>query len=419
MEVDTPREGARRQRAVLRVQSRPAVADHHAAAVERAGCGCRDRRCRGLVRTDREHGLGTRRAAEIVRDDGAEPGAGVGLRDRGDGVVLRRRAGDVSAVPLPLIAKRCRSRRAHAECHRGAGRDSTARGLRRDRGRGRAIGDAVHDTRGPAGHAGEVIEAAIIGHLQVDRGRDPCREGRDCVAVGGLEPADPPGAVVGEKVVVEVIGGELRGHRRVERAAHDRAGPGRMSVAVSWRIEARIRGRSFGVGPSVVRSGPALVDLFLRALADVVDEHRRAGRIEGERERVAQTDRPDRAIDAGRRAEERIVGGDAAVGIHAQNLAEPVAERLRVRCDRVLADRDVQLVVRTEAQGPGVVIRSAEVLQLQQHSLAAGHGSIAARGEPADPIVYGRRRRRVIDVDELVDREIRIERHAEQSALSC
>ena len=62
--------------------------------------------------------------------------------------------------------------------------------------------------------------------------------------------------------------------------------------------------------------------------------------------------------------------------------------------------------------------RAAQVVEVEDDDLAAGHGDVAVGGEAADAIVNGGRRRRVVDVDELVGREVRIEGDAEQAALA-
>ena len=178
-------------------------------------------------------------------------------------------------------------------------------------------------------------------------------------------------------------------------------------------------GRSFRVGPAVVGAGDAVVDLLPGVLADVVDEHPAGAGLEGEGERVAQAERPDRAVRACCGVEERIDGGDRAVGVDAEDLAETVVECLRVRPVRVLADGDEELAVGAEVERAAVVVRGArEVLELEDHDLAAGSGHVAHRGEPADAVVNRGRRGRVVDVHEVVDGEVRVERNAEQAALT-
>ena len=105
MEVDLPREGAGGSDAVLGIGRRSGEGDDVAAAVERARGRLHDRRRRGLVRGDRQHRLVAGRGAKALRHDDAEARAVVRLGGRGDRVVLRRRAGDVGAVALPLVAR--------------------------------------------------------------------------------------------------------------------------------------------------------------------------------------------------------------------------------------------------------------------------------------------------------------------------
>jgi hypothetical protein len=90
-----------------------------------------------------------------------------------------------------------------------------------------------------------------------------------------------------------------------------------------------------------------VVDLLPCNLADIIDEHPAGPWLKGKGEGIAQAERPDRAVVAGRREVERVVGRDAAIGIDAQHLAQKIGKRLRVRPVRILADRDVDAVGRS------------------------------------------------------------------------
>src|SRR4029077_7554483 len=75
--------------------------------------------------------------------------------------------------------------------------------------------------------------------------------------------------------------------------------------------------------------------------------------------------------------------------------------------------------VGAERQRPAVMVGcAAEVVELENHDFASDYGDVTVCGEPADAIVYSWRRRRVIDVDEMVRRKIWIECHAEQTSLA-
>src|SRR6185312_8991308 len=94
-------------------------------------------------------------------------------------------------------------------------------------------------------------------------------------------------------------------------------------------------------------------------------------------------------------------------------------EALRVGAVGILADGDVELPVGPEVDGTAVVVGGrAEGIQIQQDDLAAGHGDVAVGGEPADAVVGRGAGHRVIEIDVVVDREGRVERHAEQPAFA-
>ena len=126
------------------------------------------------------------------------------------------------------------------------------------------------------------------------------------VAGRGIEPADPAAAVVGEEIIVEVVRRKLRSLRCVKRSASDGTA-GRVTVDIPRAVVCRIGRIPLGVRPAVVCPGDAVVDLFPRVLADVVDEEPRLHRIEREGKRVAQPERVDETVVARRRAVERVV----------------------------------------------------------------------------------------------------------------
>ena len=88
----------------------------------------------------------------------------------------------------------------------------------------------------------------------------------------------------------------------------------------------------------------------------------------------------------------------------------------RSRCCR-FPDGRVQLPVKAEVQRSAIVVVRVQVIEVEEHQLAASHCDIAVGGEPADTIVNARRLCRVVDVNELVGGEIRVECDAEQAAL--
>jgi hypothetical protein len=191
------------------------------------------------------------------------------------------------------------------------------------------------------------------------------------------------------------------------------------------RIESRIAGsrgplqvQSFADRPPVVRAGDAVVDLLPGVLPHIVDEDASGKRLHRERERIAQTQRPDLPAGA-RHADERIVRWDRTVLVDAQDLSEEVPEVLGVVPVRVFSDRDVELPVDAEVESSAVVVRCAgERVELENDRLAAGLCDVPVGREAADPVVPRVAHDRVIDVHVLIGREVRIERDAEQAPLT-
>jgi hypothetical protein len=277
-----------------------------------------------------------------------------------------------------------------------------------------AVRNPIHDAGRRARSSRQVIQTPVVCHLQIDGRRNPRGECRHAVACGWIEPANPSAAVVGEKIVPRIVPGKLRGQRRIKCAAGDRARAG-VAVRVSRSDIPGICCRTFCLGPSVVRARYPVVDLLPRVLSDIVDEELGARGVEREGERVPKAERPDRAIPSARRGVEGIVGRNRTVAIDSEHLAEQVGHHLRVRAVRVLSDGCVQLAIRPERQRSAVVVGgAAEVVELEDHHLASGHSGVAVGGEAADPVVYSRGRRRVINVDEVISGESRIEGDAEQ-----
>ena len=120
--------------------------------------------------------------------------------------------------------------------------------------------------------------------------------------------------------------------------------------------------------------------------------------------------RKPRPIDSDGGVEEGIVRWSGAGRFDAQDLAQQIGQRLRVGRIGVLAHRDVELPVQAEMERSTIVILgAAQVVQLVENDgLTAGHRDIPGGGKPADPVVRRRTRNRVIDVNPLVVRKIRI-----------
>ena len=70
-------------------------------------------------------------------------------------------------------------------------------------------------------------------------------------------------------------------------------------------------------------------------------------------------------------------------------------------------------------QRPAVVdVRGRKVVEVEDGHLAAGDGDVTVGRETADAIVNRRCRGGVVDVDDVIAREVGIERDAEQATLA-
>src|SRR6185295_6593761 len=119
----------------------------------------------------------------------------------------------------------------------------------------------------------------------------------------------------------------------------------------------------------------------------VVDEHPARSRLKRKREWITQPQCPDGTIVSGGRIEKWIVARNGSISIDPQDFPQHVAERLRIRPRRVLADCDVQLPVWSKVDGAAVVICRAEIVEFEDNRFAARYNHIAIGGKTADPVV--------------------------------
>ncbi len=176
---------------------------------------------------------------------------------------------------------------------------------------------------------------------------------------------------------------------------------------------------AFAVGPTIVGAGLSHVDLFPGVLANVVDEHSTRAGLKREGVGIAQAQRPDRPVVAGRGIEEGIVGWNRTVCVDAKNLAEQVTQRLRVRCIGVLAHREVELAVWPKVNRTAIVIRrTGEIVEIKNDNFAACQRHITVGGKATDAIVNCRSSCGVVSVDKLIGRKVWVESYPEQSALA-
>src|SRR6185295_8636219 len=174
----------------------------------------------------------------------------------------------------------------------------------------------------------EIIETSVSTNLQIHWQRNPTRKVRHG-SRDGIKKVYPATTQVGEKVFSDEARRELDRGRIVKSSSRNGA-PKRVCVGKQRRTKCRIARRTFAVGPTVIGSRDAVVDLFPGVLADVVDEHPARSGLKRKRERIAQSERPDGAIVSDGLIEKRIVSGNRSVSVDAQHLSEPVAQRLRV-----------------------------------------------------------------------------------------
>ena len=188
----------------------------------------------------------------------------------------------------------------------------------------------------------------------------------------------------------------------VDRTTGDgRALPGvRIGVDRVDEAGAVRRADAFVQRPAVVAALDDAVDLLPAEVADVAAVEPAGGAVELEAPRVAEPVRPDRAQLAGL-AGERVVGGDRAVLVDPQDLAVRIAQVLGVRAVAVVADGEVELAVRPEANAAADVQQLGRRRRPEQLERAVG-ADVLGGAEP-DQVVQ-QIVARVIEVDVVVGR---------------
>src|SRR5215475_10475140 len=119
--------------------------------------------------------------------------------------------------------------------------------------------------------------------------------------VGRVQHTNPTAADVGEEIFANETARKLQHRRIVERSADDGAASGAARpVAIEENripeIWIRRGSRTFCDRPAIVGSGNTVINFLPRALTNVVDKQTRGSRLKGEREWIAQTDSPNRAV---------------------------------------------------------------------------------------------------------------------------
>ena len=126
---------------------------------------------------------------------------------------------------------------------------------------------------------------------------------------------------------------------------------------------------------------------------------------------VAMAQRPHRRSDCG------VVARDGAVLVDAQDLSRERGGVLSVRSILRVAGRDIELAIGPELHPPAVMIRVAGDAVEDDRLLGAAAVVVV---QAYDLVARGpvRCRIAVIEVDESVSREVRVERDAEQALLA-
>ena len=217
----------------------------------------------------------------------------------------------------------------------------------------------------------------------------------------------------------------------VEGAAGDSATPvraGAVPVGEDGLGEAAAP-EALDSGPAVVGARLAGVDLLPSLLADVVYVDLAGTALDREGVGVAQALGPDGPVVAAGRVVEGVVLRDGSVRVDPEHLPEQGTHALGGAVPLVVADGHVELAVRAEVDGPTVVVvglptASSQVVELEDERLAPRLGDVPVVGvglEPDDAIVGrgpARGTTRVVDVDEVVGGEGRIERDAQKPPLA-
>src|SRR4029077_13905054 len=175
-----------------------------------------------------------------------------------------------------------------------------------------------------------------------------------------------------------------------------------------------VAGRAPDRRPSVVAAGHDEIHLVVAAVRErigwpVFGLVQRAGiRLPGDALNIAMAERPDRRARGG------IVGRDRPVLVQPQDLSPEAARVLRVRSVLGVARGDVELPVRTELQPTAVMIVVAGD-PIEDDGLLAPQPVLVAHPNDLVACLATRCRVAVIEVDEAVARELRIERDPKET----
>src|SRR5262249_4277460 len=159
---------------------------------------------------------------------------------------------------------------------------------------------------------------------------------------------------------------------------------------------------------AVVSSFYQIVNFLEEDTANVIDKDPPGAGLHGEREWVAEAQRPDFAARPGR-CDERGVVRDGAGGVEAEDLASQASQRLCVAGHAGAAEANVEFAGGAEVQGGAVVVAVGRGDVVEQDLFTAGDGDVrvgGAGGEAADAVDRRAAVGGVVDVDEVVTGEV-------------
>src|SRR5262245_46822465 len=129
-----------------------------------------------------------------------------------------------------------------------------------------------------------------------------------------------------------------------------------MRIREHWVAEPSILAWTLDQRPPIVASAHQAVHLFKISGPNIIDENAAGFTLASHSEGIAEAERVDRPASPPQAREKRVVARNAAVRVQAQNLAAQAIEVLSRFGIGLIADPDIELSIRTEQQGPAIVV---------------------------------------------------------------